>query len=69
MPVDVATFGGTPKLKSNGLNIAPPPRPNAPDTQPPMNENIINFERFFPYILISELARPVPYLILRSYSC
>jgi hypothetical protein len=38
MPVAEATFGGTPILKSRGLNIAPPPNPRAPETHPPKKE-------------------------------
>jgi hypothetical protein len=42
IPVDEATLGGTPILSNKGLKIAPPPRPSAPDTHPPMNANTTN---------------------------
>ena len=44
IPVDDATDGGTPKLSSRGLKIAPPPRPKAPETQPPKRAKITNFK-------------------------
>ena len=40
MPVEDATAGGTPMLKRSGLKIAPPPRPNAPETHPPNRAKI-----------------------------
>ena len=43
MPVEDATAGGTPILKSKGLKIAPPPRPRAPETHPPRVAKITNF--------------------------
>jgi hypothetical protein len=42
MPDAVATFGGTPRLISKGLNIIPPPSPRAPDIHPPSKENTIS---------------------------
>ena len=39
IPVEDATFGGRPSPSKSGLKIEPPPRPSAPDTQPPKNEN------------------------------
>ena len=47
IPVDDDTFGGTPMLKRIGLNIAPAPKPKAPDTMPPKNARINNFRRVF----------------------
>jgi len=38
MPVDEATYGGTPILNMTGWKIAPPPKPSAPETQPPRKE-------------------------------
>ena len=35
IPVAEATDGSTPRLKSKGLNIVPPPKPSAPDINPP----------------------------------
>ena len=40
IPVEDATAGGTPMLSKRGLKIAPPPRPRAPDTQPPSKAKI-----------------------------
>ena len=60
IPVDEATLGGTPKLRSRGLKIDPPPRPKAPETQPPMNEIEISFTIFSPSNLTSEVPKPVP---------
>ncbi len=45
IPVADETGGGTPKLKSKGLKIAPPPRPNAPETQPPIRANIKSLDK------------------------
>ena len=41
IPVDVETVGGTPSSIMSGLKTLPPPRPNAPETQPPMNAKTI----------------------------
>jgi hypothetical protein len=43
MPVADETGGGTPMLRSSGLNIAPPPRPNAPETHPPIRAKTRSF--------------------------
>ena len=48
IPVDDATFVGKPMLSSKGLNIAPPPRPKAPETQPPKKEKEIRIANFGP---------------------
>ena len=45
IPVEDATAGGTPMLRSKGLKIAPPPRPRAPETQPPSRAKITNLIR------------------------
>lgn len=37
IPVLVDTKGGTPSYINIGLKIDPPPRPRAPDTNPPKN--------------------------------
>ena len=63
-----ATFGGSPRLKSKGLKIEPPPRPRAPDTKPPANEST-NTLNFLPTKLASVSTKPLPYLILSDYSC
>jgi len=44
MPVAEDTGGGTPMLRSKGLNIAPPPKPRAPDTHPPIRAKNSSFE-------------------------
>lgn len=69
MPVEDATDGGTPKLRSKGLKTAPPPSPNAPDTHPAMNENAMSLVMLDPCILMSELESPSPYLIFKYCSC
>ena len=48
IPVAEATIGGHPKLSNNGLKIDPPPRPRAPDTQPPKNEKIMSLTYYGP---------------------
>jgi hypothetical protein len=48
MPVAEATVGGRPILNSKGLNITPPPSPNAPDTQPPRKANITRLTKVYP---------------------
>jgi hypothetical protein len=67
MPVAELTCGGTPILKSSGLNMLPPPIPSAPDTQPPISEKTINLIIFGFVSSISLLLR-VPYSFLSSYS-
>ena len=44
IPVADDTYGGTPKLKSNGLKTDPPPIPRAPEIQPPRNEKNNNLK-------------------------
>ena len=63
-----ATFGGTLRLNNNGLNIAPPPSPNAPETHPPRSEKTTKYTRVLPYNGISLFANPLPYLIFNFYS-
>jgi hypothetical protein len=63
MPEAEATLGGSPMLSNRGLKMAPPPRPRAPETNPPRNEKISSFLRLLPYMEISQLANPGPYLI------
>ena len=40
IPVTEATWGGTPMLNSRGLKMTPPPKPRAPEIQPPKKANI-----------------------------
>ena len=68
MPVADDTFGGTPKLSNNGLNMAPPPNPKAPDTQPPRNANVTSFTTAYLSNLISLCEIPRLNLILSAYS-
>lgn len=69
IPVADATFGGSPRLSSNGLKIEPPPSPSAPETKPPAKDNAKTLN-FLPTRLTSEAMSPSPYLILSycSYS-
>ena len=68
IPVADETDGGTPILKSKGLKIAPPPRPRAPDTQPPKNANITSLVTVFPSNVISLSHIPISYFNLRACS-
>ncbi len=45
IPVEDATAGGTPMLSNKGLKMAPPPKPSAPETQPPKRAKMTNFTR------------------------
>ena len=53
IPVEEATEGGTPMLNNKGLKIAPPPKPRAPDTQPPRAAKITNYVIVLPLNLKS----------------
>ena len=68
IPVADATDGKTPRLSMRGLNIAPPPRPSAPDMNPPRNAKVTNFNRTILLSLRSLGAKPAPTLVLRDYS-
>lgn len=48
IPVEEATFGGHPRLRSKGLKIEPPPSPRAPETHPPKKEKIISLIYYVP---------------------
>lgn len=63
------TFGGTPKLSNNGLKIAPPPNPNAPETQPPRNAKVTNLITVYLSNLISLFEIPKLNFNLSAYSC
>ena len=67
IPVAPDTEGGTPKLKSKGLNIAPPPNPSAPDTHPPRKAKTINFRRICFVRMTSLGAIPKPTLIFKAW--
>ena len=68
IPVDEETAGGIPILRSTGLKMAPPPRPRAPDTQPPANATVTNLLTMLGENLRSLLLIPLLYLILKNYS-
>ncbi len=68
IPVPEDTEGGTPILKSKGLKMAPPPRPRAPDTQPPRVANITSLVTVFFVNLRSESTKPFPTFSLSYYS-
>ena len=61
MPVDDATEGGMPMLRSTGLKMAPPPRPRAPETQPPMKATVTKRRTTFGENLRSLLLMPLLY--------
>ena len=64
MPVAEATGGGTPKPKSIGLKMLPPPCPSAPDTSPPTNAVAMSIAKLLPYRGISLFVSPLPCFIL-----
>jgi len=64
MPVDEETAGGIPMLSKTGLKIAPPPRPRAPDTQPPANATVTSLLTMSGENLRSLLQIPLLYLTL-----
>jgi hypothetical protein len=68
MPVVDATAGGIPIERSTGLKIEPPPRPNAPETQPPMKATDTSLLTTLGENLRSLLVIPLLYLILKYYS-
>ncbi len=45
IPVADATEGNIPRLNNNGLKMAPPPSPKAPDINPPRNANVTNLNK------------------------
>lgn len=61
MPVDVDTVGGTPSSIIKGLKTLPPPRPNAPETHPPMNAKTSRKYRGLPRYLRSPALRTPPF--------
>jgi hypothetical protein len=60
IPVAEATEGKTPRLNKSGLNIAPPPRPSAPDIKPPRKAKVTNLTRTKRSSLRSLGAMPAP---------
>mmetsp|Transcript_12568 Transcript_12568/g.17342 ORF Transcript_12568/g.17342 Transcript_12568/m.17342 type:complete len:204 (+) Transcript_12568:313-924(+) len=68
MPVADDTTGGTPRARSAGLKIAPPPRPRAPATQPPIKPINKTLTRVLPFILTSDGTMLTLYFSFRAYS-
>ncbi len=70
MYIDVAeeTLGGTPMLKNIGLNIAPPPKPRAPEIHPPIKALKNNFKTTFFSYLRSLSTSPYPSFFFRACS-
>jgi hypothetical protein len=68
MAVAEETAGGKPILNKRGPNIEAPPRPKAPEMNPPKKPKITSFTRVFPINLTSLSIIPYPNLSLSSYS-
>ena len=68
IPVPEATEGGTPILSKSGLNIAPPPKPNAPETHPPIVANMTSLVTVLFVNLRSESTKPFPTFSFSCYS-
>lgn len=68
IPVEEATDGGTPMLNNKGLKIVPPPKPSAPDTQPPIVAKMTNLTIVLPWNLTSDSIRPFPTFTFSFYS-
>ena len=68
IPVDAATVGGTPMLIKSGLKIAPPPKPKAPETSPPIKAKDRSFSKVLLLYLRSLSTSPIPILIFKFYS-
>ena len=68
IPVAEATEGRTPRLKSKGLKIVPPPKPSAPDINPPKKAKKTNLRTTVIVSLRSLGARPTPTKAFRAYS-
>ena len=68
IPVAEATEGRIPRLKSKGLKIVPPPKPSAPDINPPKKAKKTNLRTIGTVSLRSLGARPTPTRVFRAYS-
>jgi hypothetical protein len=68
IPVADATEGKIPRLRSNGLKMAPPPSPNAPDIKPPRKAKTTNLKTTELVSLRSLGAIPIPTKILSACS-
>ena len=60
IPVAEETEGGTPILNKRGLKMTPPPRPKAPETQPPMIEKKTILVRLCVVNSMSPSTKPAP---------
>lgn len=68
IPVEEATDGGTPILSKRGLKIIPPPKPKAPDTQPPKEAKTTSLVTLLPLKIISDSIKPLPTFSFNLYS-
>ena len=68
IPVAEATDGRTPRLNNRGLKIVPPPKPSAPDINPPKKAKKTNLRTTGIVSLRSLGARPTPTKFLSAYS-
>jgi hypothetical protein len=68
IPVAEATEGRTPRLNSKGLKIVPPPKPRAPDINPPKKAKNTNLRTTGTVSFRSLGARPTPTKFLSAYS-
>ena len=63
------TAGCIPIPNRIGLKIVPPPRPKAPEINPPTKPRVTNYTTAFPVNLMSLSKMPRLYLIFKYYSC
>ena len=68
IPDEEATFGGTFMAKSNGLKMAPPPRPRAPQAHPPKNDPATSLQVLVELSSITPSEIPSPKVFLSSCS-
>jgi hypothetical protein len=68
IPEEDATFGGTFMANSNGLKMAPPPRPRAPQAHPPKNDPATSLQVLVESSSITPSASPSPNAFLSSCS-
>ena len=68
MLVAEETAGGIPMFNRIGLKIVPPPRPKAPEINPPTNPRVTNYITVFPVNLMSLSTMPRLYLIFKYCS-
>ena len=68
IPVAEATEGCTPRLSNKGLKMAPPPRPKAPDINPPRKAKVTNLIKTEALSFKSLDTIPAPTLVFKAYS-